>query len=55
LKLLHALRDNAHPAIPLAEALRTAAFLPQLQGDNPQEHLAQLRTLVESHSPDCTD
>jgi hypothetical protein len=55
LKLLHALRDRAHPAIPLAEALRTASFLPALQGDDPREHLVQLRTQVESHSPDSTD
>ncbi len=55
LKLLHALRDRAHPAIPLDEALRTAPFLPALQGDDPREHLVQLRTRVESHSPDSTD
>jgi hypothetical protein len=55
LKLLHALRDRAHPAIPLDVALRTASFLPALQGDDPREHLVQLRTQVESHSPDSTD
>jgi hypothetical protein len=55
LKLIHALRDRAHPAIPLDEALRTASFLPALQGDDPREHLVQLRAQVESHSPDSTD
>ncbi len=55
LKLLHALRDQAYPAIPLAEALRTAPFVHPLTSADPRKHLVQLRDQVEHHPPGSTD